>query len=282
MGNEYLDVPGLREQLLTVQQMEYVNAKAEDGELRYRHSKVPHVDSATAVSRYVAQQVHAHLSALKEDELVDEANRILNLLSEPAHTDPLEAGPQQLLSVYPTYIKEPPTAPTTPLSDLALLTNAKGDPQIGSEVRRELASADRVDLICSFVKWSGIRVLESELKDLKLRGVPFRVITTSYMGVTEPKALDFLINQCGAQVRVNYDSSTTRLHAKAWMFFRNTGFDTGYVGSSNLSKAAQLEGLEWNVRVSRNQAGSVLGKFEATFDTYWESPHFEEYVPDRP
>ena len=281
MGNEQFDVVGLREQLLTVQQMAYVNSKAGDGVLKYRHSKVPHVDSATAVSRYVAQQVHAHLSALKEDELVDEANRILNLLSEPAHTEPLEAGPQQLLSVYPTYMKEPPPAPTTPLSDLALLTNAKGDPQIGSEVRRELASADRVDLICSFVKWSGIRVLESELKDLKLRGVPFRVITTSYMGVTEPKALDFLINQCDAQVRVNYDSSTTRLHAKAWMFFRNTGFDTGYVGSSNLSKAAQLEGLEWNVRVSRNQAGSVLGKFEATFDTYWESPHFEEYVPER-
>lgn len=280
MDNARLNTPGLREQLLTDTQAKALEAMADTEQFEIGMGSVDIADRAHAVSRYVSQQVHAYLSALKDEDLVNEANRILNLLADPAATEPLAKGPQQLLSVYPTYAKVP-AAPSTPLSDVALLTNAKEDPQIGSEVRLELGSADRVDLICSFVKLSGISVLEKELKELKLRNVPFRVLTTSYMGVTEPKALEFLVNECGAEVKVNYDSSTTRLHAKAWMFFRNTGFDTGYVGSSNLSKAAQVDGLEWNVRVSRTQTSSVLDKFEATFDSYWVSDNFEEYVPER-
>ena len=82
------------------------------------------------------------------------------------------------------------------------------------------------------------------------RGGALRVITTAYMGVTEQRALDELV-RLGAQVRVSYDVRRTRLHAKAWLFYRQTGFSTAYIGSSNLSAAAQLDRLEWNVRLSR-------------------------------
>lgn len=64
------------------------------------------------------------------------------------------------------------------------------------------------------------------------------------------------------------------MHAKAWLFRRATRFDTAYVGSSNLSRAALLDGVEWNVRLSRVGTPSLLEKFEATFDTYWNDPGF--------
>ena len=80
--------------------------------------------------------------------------------------------------------------PSTPLSDAALLTNAPGEPGIGHEIRAELASADRVDLIMAFVKWYGLRLFEDQLRALQQRGVPLRVITTTYMGATERVALD--------------------------------------------------------------------------------------------
>lgn len=132
----------------------------------------------------------------------------------------------------------------------------------------------------AFVKWHGLRLFEDQLHRLKERGVPLRVITTTYMGATERAALDRLFREFGAQVKVQYDSQRTRLHAKAWLFRRNTGFDTAYVGSSNLSRAAMLDGVEWNVRLSSVATPGLIQKFSATFDSYWNDPTFEPYDPD--
>ena len=162
-----------------------------------------------------------------------------------------------------------------------MLTNTRGEPNLGSEIKAELGTADEVDLLCAFVKWYGLRLLEPELRRLRARGAPFRVITTTYIGATDPNALDRLVRDFGADVKISYDSQRTRLHAKAWMFRRATTFDTAYVGSSNLSRAALLDGVEWNVRLSRVGTPALLEKFRATFDTYWNDPSFELYDPDQ-
>lgn len=190
-------------------------------------------------------------------------------------------GPRQLLTLAR---QEAPGVytlrPLTPLSETSLITNSPEDVSLGAELRAELATADRIDLLCAFVKWYGIRVLEDSLHAARERGVPIRVITTTYIGATDRHALDRLVRDFGATVKVNYEIRSTRLHAKAWLFRRNTSFDTAYVGSSNLSKAALLDGLEWNVRLSSVATPAVLDKFEATFDAYWSDPAFETYDPD--
>ena len=169
--------------------------------------------------------------------------------------------------------------PATPLSDAALMTNARNEPTLAAELRAELVSADHVDLLCAFVKWQGLRLLEDQLNELRRRGIPLRVITTTYLGATDARALDALVNEFGAEVRVNYETDRTRLHAKAWLLRRNTGFHTAYVGSSNLSHAALVDGLEWNVRLSAVSTPHLLEKFRATFDSYWENREFESYRP---
>ena len=162
-----------------------------------------------------------------------------------------------------------------------MLTNAPNEPSLGAEIRAELETADQVDLLCAFVKWHGLRVLDSELKRLRERDKPLRVVTTTYMGATERRALDRLVNEFGAEVKIQYDAQRTRLHAKAWLFRRDTQFDTAYVGSSNLSRAALLDGVEWNVRLSRVATPTLMAKFMATFDTYWNDSTFESYDPVR-
>ncbi|MFG2624791.1 DUF3427 domain-containing protein [Streptomyces sp. NPDC048473] len=244
------------------------------------HESVPHV-----LSRHIANVVRHVLQGLSPAEQVIAANHILESLNTiegaAAWADLVIEGPRQLLAVAE---QEAPGVyairPATPLSETALITNSPDDPSLGFELRAELATADRVDLLCAFVKWHGLRVLEQSLSSARDRGVPVRVLTTTYIGATERRALDRLVREFGAEVKVNYELRSTRLHAKAWLFRRESGFDTAYVGSSNLSKAALLDGLEWNVRLSSVATPSVLRKFEATFDAYWSERSFEPYDPD--
>ena len=243
---------GLYESLLTTR----LQAQIDEATGAGLTSKTQPVDAAEQPDVYARHIRDAALRALAAEANADRRRDLVNALLDQlgAHDDQLAVSPSQLLSLVAAAGPGSPARhtnrPATPLCDAALLTNAHGEPSLGHEVRSELDSADQVDLLCAFVKWYGLRVIEPQLLDLKRRGVPLRVITTTYMGATERRALDRLVCDLGAEVKIQYDSVRTRLHAKAWLFRRNTGFNTAYVGSSNLSRAAMLDGVEWNVRLS--------------------------------
>lgn len=235
---------------------------------------VPHV-----LTQHLSSVIARTLQTLPTEEQIATANRLLHGIPEAAQTETVTDGPQLLTSVTPPK-SPPPPRPSTPLTDVALFTNSRSDPQLGAELRLEMASADQIDLLCAFVQWSGIRVLEDALRAAAEQGVRIRVLTTTYIGATDRRALDFFVRTLGAEVRVNYDSKSTHLHAKAWMFHRNSGFPTAYVGSSNMSRAALVDGLEWNVRLSQHATPTLLEKFASTFATYWDDPAFAPYDPD--
>ncbi|HWY16953.1 MAG TPA: DUF3427 domain-containing protein [Rhizomicrobium sp.] len=165
--------------------------------------------------------------------------------------------------------------PLIPLLDTALLTNAPGEPRVGHQIVAEIPSADRIDFVMAFIRRSGIRPMLDALRRHCEAGRKLRVLTTVYTGSTEADALEDL-KTLGAEVRVSYDTSGTRLHAKAWLFHRKSGFSTAYIGSSNLTHSAQVSGLEWNVRFSAVRNGPVVEKVAAVFDSYW---HFDDFVP---
>lgn len=234
------------------------------------------------LARHVAEIVRRRIEATSdESERISVVNGVLASLDR---SEVVASPIRQLMSLTsnaaPGVAERLRVRPRTPLSDAALLTNARDEPSLAAELKAEMPSADSVDLLCAFVKWYGVRLLEVELKALRTSGVPLRVITTTYMGSTERRALDRMVREFGAEVRIQYDAQRTRLHAKAWLFRRNTGLDTAYVGSSNLSRAALLDGVEWNVRLSKVATPSLMQKFEATFDSYWSDPSFERYDPD--
>ncbi|MFI6995742.1 DUF3427 domain-containing protein [Nonomuraea wenchangensis] len=271
-------IPGLYDSLLSGTLDAKINSWRQTGHL-VEVSKIDAEEVAHLLARFVGETAARAFAELKgrPDQQVALANRLLAQLAEP---ETVAEGPNQLLSI----VKDAPgqAAPRRPLTSLAeaaLLTNAREDPNLAHELAAELESADRVDLLCAFVKWSGLRILEKPLAELRRRDVPLRVITTTYMGATERRALDRLVNDFGAQVKISYERNSTRLHAKAWLLRRRTGFDTAYVGSSNLSRAALLDGLEWNVRLSSVTTARLLDKFEATFDSYWNRSQFEPYDP---
>ena len=166
--------------------------------------------------------------------------------------------------------------PLTPLLDTTVLTNARGEPAIQHELAAEIPSAVGIDVVMAFVRWSGVRPLLAALRRHCDEGRRVRLITTTYTNSTEARALDELA-AIGVDVRVSYDTTTTRLHAKAWLFHRHRGATTAYIGSSNLTHSAQVTGLEWNVRVSGLRNPDVVSKMTAVFESYWESDDFVPY-----
>lgn len=277
-------LPGIYEQLLTTD----TGAQAHDP------TKVADIQALGAdaapdlLARHVHEAVRRALSGITGEERMQSQMALVNaLLSELATRCPreVEAGdavtPQVLLSLLERHqvgLGDGRLArPGIPLRHSELIVNGPRDLRVGLEITRELPSADRVDLLMSFVKWGGF----IEVKDALARlARPLRVLTTTYMGATEVEALEGL-RELGAQIRVSYDERRTRLHAKAWLFHRDSGFSTALIGSSNLSQAALRDGCEWNVRLSERDNPGLLAKFRTTFEQYWEDPTFEPYDRER-
>lgn len=153
------------------------------------------------------------------------------------------------------------------------------DLSMDDEVKRDIQTADQIDWIVSFIKFEGLRLLYDELKDFVSRGATrLRVITTTYMGATDPKAVRMLyqLRELGkVEIKASFNTRQERLHAKSYIFRRNNSFDTAYIGSSNISRSALTRGLEWNMRITSVENGHIIHKTQATFDNYWNSDDFE-------
>ena len=183
-----------------------------------------------------------------------------------------------------------PASPEIGLAVPWLFTAGKGSPSLLQEIRRELASSDQVDILVSFITVSGVRKLQDVLQQITATGgqsqgkgqsaTRLRILTTTYTGATEARALDELARLPGCEVRVSLDGRRTRLHAKAWLFQRKSGFGSAYVGSANLSGAALTGGLEWTVKLTQRAQEVLFARAVAHFETLWADSEFQRYDPD--
>ncbi len=231
------------------------------------------------------QEAEAKASA--ELALINNILVQLRKSSDPGGLNQHWSEPLRLLrSIHRTH--PPFESPQLPLSLPWLFAASQGDPSLLSELRREMTSADQVDMLVSFITWSGVRKIWDVLQGLTAVGadgkskVRIRILTTTYIGATELKAVQALAELPGVEVRISLDGRRTRLHAKAWILQRESGFGTAFVGSANLTGAALMGGLEWTVRFTQSGQGELYASAQAHFETLWNDPEFQAYDAKNP
>jgi superfamily II DNA or RNA helicase/HKD family nuclease len=283
--------PGLHEALLT-RRLEELLAQLPDATLLPDVAELRDAEASDRMSRHLAGVLARAIDQAPEGSRSDEAVRIAAALiprlqavidgkGDLSGDEPVDPARVlvALLKRLPDGRPQPIERPLTPLLDTTVFTNAPGEPAVGHELRAEVPSADAIDVVIAFVRWSGVRPLIDALRRHCEEGKSLRVLTTTYTNSTERRALDEL-KRLGAQIKVSYDTSSTRLHAKAWIFHRDSGYSTAYLGSSNLTHSAQVLGLEWNVRVSAARNPDAVAKMAAVFTSYWESRDFAPYASE--
>jgi superfamily II DNA or RNA helicase len=216
----------------------------------------------------IVQWLSTHIKddQLISENLLDSQGKILTALFDKSN--PIAAD-------LPKYVES--IMPITGLTQSELFCGSNVGVSLETEIKREIQSSDKIYWLVSFIKWTGIRIFKKELESFTRSGKQLKIITTSYMGATDAKAVEFLASLPNTEVKLSYNSNRERLHAKSYLFMRNTGFNTGYIGSSNLSHSALTSGLEWNIKITSQEIPHIIEKSLSTFDTYWESPDFEHF-----
>lgn len=240
---------------------------------------------AIPIAREVACFIGEEISGKKEDALVQILDEVFQS-SEALYSILKSLRPLASESLQQIKPKSPLVAskirPDTPLSVSALLTGSSRSPALHTQLIKELATCDRADWLVSFIKYAGILPLLPTLREFTQTPAPdggprLRIATTSYMGATDVKAIESLLDLPNTQIRVSYDTKRTRLHAKSYLFHRITGFGSAYIGSANVSKAALDEGLEWTAKISQYETDHLWQHAIAMFESHWEDD--TEFTP---
>ena len=281
---------GLYEQVIN----KSLDEELAESQKRFETAPIDSEEAAIVLAKYVAEIAERGLKTLKDNggdlqAQVSLVNQIINTIKDETSEldfDSLTVAKraEQLLALFDRQNtiwavdeKAKIVRPETSIAQSSLFTGAVHEPQMYTELKKEILSCNRIDMLVSFIKWSGLRLLMDELTTFTQNGGQLRIITTSYMGATDVKAIEELCKLPNTSIKVSYNTKITRLHAKAYIFYRDTGFTTAYVGSSNISNAALTSGLEWNTKITKKDLPETIEKVAATFEYYWNDREFEYY-----
>ncbi len=282
--------PGLYEQIINEKMNSDLQQIPDD--CKYIE-KVDPAEASKVLSTYVAELLQHKMNDILESageaalsEQIEFINRIINNIDyELQDQIKIQQSGEQLLAILSNNDErlllgkkaKDIIRPQTSMAYSSLFTGAVEEPQMLNELQKEIVSADRIDMLVSFIRWSGLVKLLDKLENFTDKGGQLRVICTCYMGATEVKAVEELSKLSNTEIKISYDTKNTRLHAKAYVFYRETGFTTAYIGSSNMSNAALTSGLEWNIKATEKDLASTIDKVRATFDSYWNDRDFITY-----
>ena len=161
----------------------------------------------------------------------------------------------------------------------ALVTGGRSDPFL-THLQRLFPAAEDISILVAFAQPSGVAKLWSLVQQALKDGARLRVITGDYLGITHPHALTQLLSWTASElgdgprpeVRVvetaRLPTASKSFHPKSWLLV-GRDFGVAFVGSSNVSKAALDDGIEWNLRIERERDPAGFARVVEAFEDLW-------------
>jgi len=140
------------------------------------------------------------------------------------------------------------------------------------ELTANLNNCESFDMSVAFIRYSGLQLLLDTFKNLEDRNVPGRILTSTYLNSTEPKALDRLKRFSNIQTRVFVPSRDRGFHSKGYLFRQGETY-TSIIGSANITQAALKSNVEWNVYNQTCKRDDFSSELRSEFDAQWTDGH---------
>ena len=136
------------------------------------------------------------------------------------------------------------------------------NPNFYNEIKNSIKNSESIDIIVSFLMESGIKLIIDDLKSKK----NIRILTSDYLNITQPQALYILKQELGDNLDLRfYNNPNKSFHPKAYIFHNKYDSEI-YVGSSNMSKGALTDSIEWNYHFTKSERPEDFSNFQNTFE----------------
>lgn len=122
-------------------------------------------------------------------------------------------------------------------------------------------TVERLRVAVAYANWDGVRALNRLLEGID-PSIPVEVIVTLDMGTTRKAALEMLLHDCRATVKVvRTPPGEGTFHTKTWVVDRTGAPQRAVVGSANLTGAA----------LTKNREAIFVGDLSRTESEAWET-----------
>ncbi|MBN2860136.1 MAG: DUF3427 domain-containing protein [Sphaerochaetaceae bacterium] len=153
----------------------------------------------------------------------------------------------------------------------SLVLNDPPQSKVIHTLNREIATCTSFEFSVAFITTGGIMMLLQALYEAEKRGVSGKILTSDYLGFTEPAALRLIIEKLPyVEVRMYRDDP---FHAKGYLFHHGDEYSSIIIGSSNITETALSTNREWNVRMVSLHEGEILRTTRAEFASAWKNAH---------
>lgn len=161
--------------------------------------------------------------------------------------------------------------------------NYKEGRKVLSSIEEELLNCEEFSISVAFINLNGITPLLQILKELEVKGVHGRILTTDYQAFTEPRALDKLAGLKNIDLRMYRTRGLEEgFHTKGYIF-KDKEIYRIIVGSSNMTMGALTKNKEWNTRLVSTKQGEYTGQILEEYEAYWNSGNtipYQEFIED--